>query len=135
MSRSIRKYFIVIFLLCCWIPFVLITDLFPFMRMGMFAEPIKEDFQTERFEVWIYERGQKHLYDPKLDGTDESVLHYLARNHYYRNQTELFLQKLGPDKHYPKADSVLLIRFTQPLQNKDKEKSDCIGKLNATKSL
>jgi hypothetical protein len=135
MSKSLRNYIIVIFLLCCWIPFVLITDLFPFMRLGMFAEPIKEDFQTERFQVRVYEGGQMHVYDPSFDGTDASVLHYLARNHYYRNQTDLFLQKLKVERHYPKADSVLLIRFTQPFKHSYTEESHCIGKLILTAPL
>lgn len=134
MSRSVRNYIIVAFLLCCWIPFILITDLFPFMRMGMFAEPIKEDFQTERFEVWVYTEGQAELYDPKRYGTDPSVLYYLARNHYYRQQNELFLQKLNTQKHYPKADSVHLYRFPNPQQQK-KDSSTRIATLKLSPAL
>ena len=105
------------------------------MRMGMYAEPIKEDFQTERFQITIYEAGKMQVYDPSFDGTDASVLHYLARNHYYRDQSELFLQKLKVQRHFPKADSVLLIRFTQPFKHAYTEKSQCVGKLIFKTSL
>lgn len=120
MLKSVRNYIIVIFLLCCWTPFIFMTDLFPFMRMGMFAEPIKEDFQSERFELWIYEDfggGEKHLYDPKLDGTDASVFHYLARNYYYRNDINGFVCKLNIRKHYPGHGAVTFIRYTRSLKS------------------
>jgi hypothetical protein len=89
-----RNTVIISFLVLILVPFVLLTDLYPFMRFGMFAEPIKKELQTETFFVKLHTSLGSTIYDPTMDGLDESIFQYLARNHYYRNQSALFLQKL-----------------------------------------
>ena len=78
-----------------WIPFVLLTDLFPFMRFGMFAEPIKTDKQTEVFivtsQIGNFER---EITEQEL-GIKASNFNYLARNYHYKNKDSLLLQNIA----------------------------------------
>jgi hypothetical protein len=77
------------------LPFVLITDFFPFLRFGMFAEPIKKDIQTEQFIVYkTSSRGVKEIFNPEQIGINPNTFHYLCRNYYYRNEMKLFADKL-----------------------------------------
>lgn len=76
------------------IPFILITDFFPFLRFGMFAEPIKKDVQTEQFLVYQTNNKRKTLFNPELIGINPNTFHYLCRNYYYRNELELFSEKI-----------------------------------------
>ncbi len=77
------------------VPFILITDIFPFLRFGMFAEPIKKDIQTERFIIYATNSlGEKTLFNPQKIGVSPNTFHYLCRNYYYRNESKLFADKL-----------------------------------------
>ena len=77
------------------VPFILITDLFPFLRFGMFAEPIKKDIQTEKFILYSTDAsGKKTIFNPKTIGINSNTFHYLCRNYYYRNESKLFADKL-----------------------------------------
>jgi hypothetical protein len=77
------------------LPFVSITDFFPFLRFGMFAEPIKKDIQTEQFIVYkTAPSGSKQIFNPEEIGINPNTFHYLCRNYYYRNEMELFADKL-----------------------------------------
>lgn len=77
------------------VPFVLITDVFPFLRFGMFAEPLDKSKQVEVFYIQYqeYQAGWK-LFDPEKYEMQEETFQYLARNYYYRNESDLLLQKL-----------------------------------------
>jgi hypothetical protein len=78
------------------IPFILLTDLFPFFRFGMFAEPLKSSIQTEVFHVTvIHDDGMEEVFDPKEMSINSSDFNYLCRNYYYRKEGEIFLSKLS----------------------------------------
>ena len=47
----LKKIVIITFLILIFIPFVLIRDIFPFFRFGMFAEAIKRNSQKEVFRI------------------------------------------------------------------------------------
>ncbi|HVD98127.1 MAG TPA: hypothetical protein VNB90_07965 [Cytophagaceae bacterium] len=77
------------------VPFVLITDIFPFMRFGMFAEPITRSVQTEKFVIYQLDAtGNKNLLHPERIGINPNTFYYLCRNYFYRNEAELFSKKL-----------------------------------------
>lgn len=77
------------------IPFILITDIFPFMRFGMFAEPIKQTNQTERFIIYQTDVFQQTtILNPETIGVNPNTFYYLCRNYLYRNQAEEFSEKL-----------------------------------------
>ena len=64
-------------------PFILITDFFPFLRFGMFAEPIKKDIQTEKFIVYKTDlQGSDSLFNPEEIGINPNTFLYLCRNYY-----------------------------------------------------
>lgn len=78
------------------LPFVLQTDLYPFFRFGMFAEPVRYEVQLERFVVIMEgsKTGRISL-DPLQVGIRPSTFDYLLRNYHYRNEHEKFLKNLG----------------------------------------
>lgn len=77
------------------VPFILITDIFPFLRFGMFAEPIKKNIQTEKFLIYQTDTsGRRTLLDPDKIGINPNTFYYLCRNYIYRNETKEFSEKL-----------------------------------------
>ena len=91
-----KTFFIYSFLILLFIPFVFITDFFPFMRLGMFAEPVRSSLQTELFTVFVSKNNTtnfKQLNSEKM-GIPHSSLEYLGRNYFYKKQSEVFLDKL-----------------------------------------
>jgi hypothetical protein len=78
------------------LPFIMVTDLFPFMRFGMFAEPVKYQVQQEYFEIVVTDRNQKATpLDPLSVGIEKHFFEYIARNYYYRGEGKLLLEKIG----------------------------------------
>jgi hypothetical protein len=78
------------------IPFVLLTDLFPFFRFGMFAEPLKSSIQTELFQViTISDKGKEEVFNPDKMGINSADFNYLCRNYYYRREGEIFLKNIS----------------------------------------
>ena len=76
-------------------PFIFITDFFPFLRFGMFAEPIKKNIQTEKFIIYSTNNyGEKTIFNPRTIGINPNTFYYLCRNYYYRNETKLFTDKI-----------------------------------------
>ncbi len=96
------------------IPFVLQTDLYPFLRYAMFAEPIRHEIQLEQFRILKVDGTKRSKLDPMELGIHQSTFDYLARNHFYRNESQLFLTKisqgLGPSQ---KGRKLELIRIMQ----------------------
>jgi hypothetical protein len=77
------------------VPFILITDIFPFLRFGMFAEPIKKNIQTEKFILYqTNTTGERSIFNPETIGINPNTFYYLCRNYYYRNESNLFADKL-----------------------------------------
>ena len=78
------------------IPFVMLTDLFPFFRFGMFAEPLKSSIQTENFHVTIIrDDGKEETFDPMTINVSSNDFNYLCRNYFYRKEGEIFLRNLS----------------------------------------
>lgn len=86
MSSQKQNIVIFSFLIMSFIPFMLLTDFFPFMRFGMFSETIKESSQTETFVIYILkEDGTKENLSKRQGAMDDSHLNYLSRMYYYNN--------------------------------------------------
>lgn len=67
------------------------TDLFPFMRFGMFAETVRSIPQKEKFAVAILLKdGTRLSLAERQIGLDDSHLNYLSRIYYYNHQLEFF---------------------------------------------
>ncbi|HSZ26503.1 MAG TPA: hypothetical protein VK766_12315 [Cytophagaceae bacterium] len=91
------------------IPFILITDIFPFLRFGMFAEPVKKAIQTERFVVLQTDLlGRQTIFNPENIGINPNTFHYLCRNYYYRNETSLLADKIFASSTSPVSRIVIL---------------------------
>jgi hypothetical protein len=77
------------------LPFLLLTDLFPFLRFAMFAEPVTYTPQSELFFVTYTDSTGKELrFDPEIYELQEETFQYLSRNYYYRSQCYSMLEKL-----------------------------------------
>ncbi|WP_299457708.1 hypothetical protein [uncultured Microscilla sp.] len=81
---------------CMCIPFIMLNNLYPFWRFGMFAEPVKTQVQTEQFRVYCKDaQGKTHYFSPQSIGFDKNQFLYIARNYYYKSQTVFFLKALS----------------------------------------
>ncbi len=96
------------------LPFVLLTDLYPFFRFGMFAEPVSRTVQTERFILrYVDAGGTPYPVEPADVGL--SGLAYLLRNYYYRGEAERLLANLHQlHPHKARAAEWQLLRITTP---------------------
>ena len=91
---KIKRLVYVCMLFLVILPFVLITDMFPFLRFGMFAEPVKKDQPAEIFYVLYYADKQWKKFDPEQYELQDETFQYLARNYYYRQEGQVLLSKL-----------------------------------------
>ena len=90
-----KKKVILIFLLVWFlVPFVFMTDLYPFFRFGMFAEPIKPTQTTEMLQFWWKNaEGKSQLFQPQMIGLTENNFGYILRHYFYTDRIEqLFSQ-------------------------------------------
>jgi hypothetical protein len=77
------------------VPFILITDIFPFLRFGMFAEPLDKSKQVEIFYIEYKDyQANWQRFNPEEYQMQDETFQYLARNYYYRKESNLLLQKL-----------------------------------------
>jgi hypothetical protein len=91
----LKKTIIIGFIGLLWLPFVLMNDIFPFFRFGMFAEPAQKLAVQEVFILTYSSNNQVNkIYDTNELGIDEAMLNYLARKYYYQKQMPLFFQRL-----------------------------------------
>src|SRR4051812_37152809 len=96
MFGKLRNYVIITMLVCITIPFILLTDLFPFLRFGMFAEPVNNEIQKEYFIVSYVDISKKEkVLDPRTIGIEPHFFFYLGRNYYYRKESDLFLKNVS----------------------------------------
>ncbi len=104
-------------LLLMWIPFILMTDLYPFFRFGMFAEPIKQAVQLEQFAIRYKDAGGNlHVVSPLQVGIGS--LPYLMRNYYYRNESVQLLNHIHTIYVHKQPNQISewqLLRITSPL--------------------
>ena len=109
-----KRTVIFLMLLGVTVPFVLLTDVYPFFRFGMFAEPVQRAVQTERFVVrYLDAAGRPHAVAPADVGLGELV--YLLRNYHYRGETERLLERLhGLHPRRAGAAEWQLLRITTP---------------------
>ena len=111
------KTVILVFLLLLWVPFVMQTDLYPFFRFGMFAEPVKREVQTETFGLRITDvAGKQRIVAPQETGLGS--LTYLMRNYYYRQQSDTLLRRIHSlSKISPAAKQWQLLRIVSEVSH------------------
>lgn len=78
------------------LPFVLVTDLFPFLRFGMFAEaqPTGTDSLQVFMITYTNSQNQQILFDPEKYAFNQQAFQHLARNYFSRNEAKTMLEKL-----------------------------------------
>lgn len=118
MYDTIRKVVTFIVLTMFVVPFVLITNIYPAVRFGMFAEPVRQPNQTEQF-VLISQDGsgrsrQVQAEDMGLRGDN---LSYLLRNHYYQQNIPILLHSAL--KALPDTKVWILYRLQREAQKVD----------------
>jgi len=95
MKIKLKNIIITGFITALILPFILITDFFPFARFGMFAEPVRAADTLKTFEAEYYQNLQWHNLDAKQFNMASGSFMYLAGNYFYRNQAKEFLNKLS----------------------------------------
>ena len=83
-KNKLRNTVIIVSVLVLFTPFILISNLYPFMRFGMFAEKIEPSKGLEVFEVRL--KGQKSAVTKKEIAISDFMLNYLVRNYYYKGE-------------------------------------------------
>jgi len=81
-----------------WLPFVFLTDIFPFYRFGMFAEPARRHIQTERFLL----KQNDQIFETKQINLSKSNFEALARKYYYEKKISFFVQNIAKISPYPR---------------------------------
>lgn len=96
-----------------FIPFLLMTDLFPFMRFAMFAETVQNIPQQELFSIHIQtaENPSQSLAERQI-GLDDSHLNYLARTYFYNHQVSFFLNHLKNSGLLKENEQLIMIHKT-----------------------
>lgn len=75
------------------LPFILVSNFYPFFRYGMFAEPVKAEKKLEKFIIYYTNtQNKKCTFSSENIGFNEGHFQYIIRNHYY-NSKGLFLLK------------------------------------------
>ncbi len=100
---------------------MLLTDLFPFMRFGMFAEPVHNNVQTEYFYVVAVSHGKENLLDTESIGLSPSSFNYLARDNFYQKRSRVLLDDLGRAAGRVAGDTILLKRIEIDLPSAKKD--------------
>jgi hypothetical protein len=108
---KLRRYFFVSFWLLACVPFIFMTDIFPFFRFGMFAEPVKYNSNTEKFE--LLEQNEKNkkwqmVESMKHTGVAETQLAYLLRNYYYKKELPILI---GNFERYSGKKNRMILRL------------------------
>ncbi|MCS6824269.1 MAG: hypothetical protein NZ529_08230 [Cytophagaceae bacterium] len=95
MKRKLRKIVSITFLSAVLLPFILVTDLYPFLRFGMFAEPLKYGY--EMFSIQIKEKHSQNWlsYNPEYHGLSKSLLDIIVRRYYYTKRIEEFCDEIN----------------------------------------
>jgi hypothetical protein len=91
------------------VPFVLITNFYPFYRFGMFAQPIGEPNQYEQFEIAFQLPPHQTLipyYAPDY-GMNYQNFEYLKRKYFYTDRVDFFLDQLRTTVPKPTGQWVL----------------------------
>ncbi len=110
MSINIRHIVIFFFLSMSFIPFLLMTDVFPFMRFAMFAETVKNIPQQELFAVNVLlPDGSCQALSERQIGLDDSHLNYLARTYFYNHQFDFFLTHLKKSGLLTEKENLVII--------------------------
>lgn len=81
------------FILMMLVPFVLLRDIYPFFRFGMFAEPIEAQVSTERFVILT--GANKLPLPPEEIGLKPTLYEYVLRNHWYRQEGRQLLNEVS----------------------------------------
>ncbi|MDB5258388.1 MAG: hypothetical protein JWM14_3083 [Chitinophagaceae bacterium] len=113
MTTNIRYIVPFFFLIMSFIPFILMTDLFPFMRFGMFAETVQSTPQKEKFSLQIHlPNGRNESLSERQIGLDESHLNYLARTYFYNHELDFFAVHLKKSGLLKKKERLIIIHKT-----------------------
>jgi hypothetical protein len=94
-----RNTFVFVSVLVLLTPFIFISNLYPFMRFGMFAEKVDLGKGVEVFEVRL---AATDIGVTKKDiAISDFMLNYLVRNYYYKGEINTCAKKLYSLSHQP----------------------------------
>jgi hypothetical protein len=123
-----RLFITIILFFWFFIPFILITDFYPFFRFGMFAEPIKKEIQQEKLFIFLhYSSKDSTLFKSQDFGLDEYHFNYILRYSYYQNKMEVLAKEIKTMYSKRKTSKKLFKKisfwqtFIQAKNNKQKQ--------------
>jgi len=112
-----RQIGIKVFIFLLILPFLTITDFYPFMRFGMFAEPIKTGNQLELYRLAAKREQNIQFLDTDGLGLSEGQFNYISRTYVHTHRSQELLRIFWGEIKLPK-DSLFLVRIHgQPLDS------------------
>lgn len=93
-DKKMKKVVLVSMFFWIIIPFILISDFYPFFRFGMFSEPIQSNIQTEQFVIMIATNTTKKIVNSDEVDLGEQHFQYLVRYAYYQNKLNLLFETI-----------------------------------------
>lgn len=94
LDKKMKKIVLLSIFFWIIIPFVLISDFYPFFRFGMFSEPIQSNIQTEQFVIMIATNTTKKIVNSDEVDLGEQHFQYLIRYAYYQNKLTLLFETI-----------------------------------------
>lgn len=76
------------------LPFVLITDMYPLLRFGMYAEPMRKNAKNEFFLLEFLENNQIKNFDTAELGFNQGHFQYIIRYFVYQDKKQQFFSQL-----------------------------------------
>jgi hypothetical protein len=91
MQSKFKKIVFILFLFAILLPFIFITDFYPFLRFGMFSEPLSNTtgYRVFQLQYKTIDSDSFHVYNPELHGMSTSLFDIIVRRYYYENKTVL----------------------------------------------
>ena len=79
-----------LFLAFLFLPFLLLTNFYPFMRFGMFAEPIRTDTPI----YYTIRINSTELHSEKAFNVSDDIFQQWAHTHFCKNDSATLINKL-----------------------------------------
>lgn len=97
-------------------PFVVLRDIYPFFRFGMFATPVQQAHYTERYDFYVKvaELHDWQLVPVQVLYLDESFFHYLMRRELAAGRADSLLQhllKVYAKRRLPAISQAILLQW------------------------
>jgi hypothetical protein len=107
-----KNWVILIVFVWLLVPFILMTDLYPLFRFGMFAESVQNPHQIEKLTIQYQEKnGIFRDFRSDWIGLSEGHFAYLLRHYYYQDKIQQVFRQIA--EKMPKTQNFYALRLVR----------------------